>query len=669
MTSGGIDERVRVAASERPVSHKRHAATAPAPAEPGHEVRSAPSAATWYAGLTVAFCAGGVLFRFAYAEAFATALSGGDPAYHYTLYWLGMGVFLAPTAVRLLRSDSAGPAERRILLVATAVFTYIPRVLRSPGQPLFFDELAHWTQAQQLYRTGRLFQPNVVSIISDYPGLHILTVATRYSSGLNTYQAGLVIGGLSHVLELLAVFVLVRRLSGSDRIAAIAGLCYAVNPGYLFFTAQYAYETLALIFVAWAVALAQESCARDADRAQRWKWTGLTAVVIAAAAVTHHLSSIFLVFILVVYALAHRPWRDWRHSRHAVFLALFALMANALWMGVFGSAVFAYLAPYPRQGIEQVLSFFSADGESTGSRTAFQATSLPGYETWLALAAPPLVTAVAAIGAWLNRRRWKSSPMLRTALVVSACYPLSLPFVLTTAGAPGAHRSWPFTYVLLSAPLAFALAAACSGNRRRLHWRGTRTPARRRVLNGLIISATTILIMALIIGNSGSENNDESMFPGPWQDGTDARTQTPELQALTAWALRTQGGGHDFISDYTTGGVFGAFAEDDYQVDFPSWDLYFYDAVPKRQTLERLGPDRVEFMLVDSRLSNTPFNAGYYFDQSEPEAFTRTTPISPAALDKFAQYPWAVKIYQSQHYALYRLEPAELDAGVYGGGS
>lgn len=627
----------------------------------------------WYALLAAAFVVGAVLFRFAYAEAFAHALTGGDPGYHYTLYWLGMALFLVPASIRLLRVDGVSAGERKVLLIAIAVFTYVPRVLRSPDRPLFFDELAHWSQSEHLYQSGKLFQPNVVEIVADYPGLHILTVAAQHLSALDTYQVGLVIGGLSHVLDLLAVFLLTRRLLGSDRTAALAGLCYALNPGYLLFTAQYAYETLALIFVAWAIALANEAGGAEKSRADRWKWIGATGVVIAALAVTHHLSSLFLAFVLIVYALAHRPWRDWERGRHAVWIALIAIAANALWMGTFGSSVFTYLAPYPRQGLEQVLAFFSADGQSGGSRSAFQASSLPQYEMLLALAAPPLVSLLGAIGAWLNRRRLRTSPMLRTVFVVSICYPLSIPFVLTTAGAPGAHRSWPFTYLLLAALLGATIGAATLGNFGRRgrpeQPRRTTSAARRRRINALLKAAAVIVVMIVIIGNSGSENNDENMFPGPWQDGTDSRTESPELLALATWARETQGGGHNFISDYTTGGVFGAFADDDYLVNFPSWDLYFYDAPPKLQTLEELGPDKVDFMLVDSRLSDSPFNAGYYFDQSEPEAFTRTSPIPLAALDKFTQYPWAVKIYQSQHYALYRLEPSEVDAGVYGGGT
>ena len=618
----------------------------------------------WYVGLAAAFVVGATLLRYSYAEAFAHALTGGDQAYHYGLYWLGMAAFLVPATIRLLRPD-ARPDERRVLLVAVAMFTYVPSVLRGHGGPLFFDELAHWSQSEHLYQSGKLFQPNVVSVISDYPGLHILTVAIRFFSGLSTYQAGLVIGALAHVLELLAVFVLARGLLGSDRVAALAGLCYAVNPGYTLFTAQYAYETLALIFVAWAIALMQVAGADESGRGVRWRLTVLTGIVVAACAVTHHLSSLLLAFLLLVLALAHRPWRNRERGGHAAAIALFGVAANAIWIGLFGTQVLTYLAPYPRQGLAQVLSLFTGGGRGGAGRSAFQASSLPGYETLLALAAPPLVSSLGAAGAWLTRRRLSTSPMLRTVLITAVCYPLSIPFVLTTTGAPGAHRSWPFTYLALSALAAVSIAALYS----RLSRKRAAAHGARRRSNVVALSACVLLVLTLLVGNSGSENNDESMFPGPWQSGTDARTESAELLALAAWAKQTQGGGHNFISDYVTAGVFGAFADDSFLVNFPSWDLYFYDATPKTQTIELLGPDRVAYMLVDDRLSQAPFNAGYYFDQSEPQAFTRVTPISPAALRKFIGYPWAVKIYQSQHYALYRLEPAQLNAQIYGGSS
>ncbi|WP_034271019.1 hypothetical protein [Actinospica robiniae] len=630
----------------------------------------------WACVLAAAFAGGAVLLRFAYAQALDNALTGFGSASRYGLFWAGVAVFLLPAAVRLL-TMSAGGSARRIVVTAVAVFTYIPRVLRSPTEPLFFDELAHWTQAQHLHDSGKLFQPNVVTPISSYPGLHLLTVALRYFSGLDTYQAGLVIGGLGHVLELLAVFFLARRITGSDHIAGIAGLCYALNPGYLLFTAEYAYETLALIFVAWAFALLQLTGPGAGPARVRTAWAVLIGVLVAATAVTHPLSALILTFLTLVFAVAGLPWRaPLRVSAPPVLLTAFGIAANLAWIAAFGFTVLSYLTPYPSQGLRQLTTLITHGGHSAGSgRGAFQQTDLPRYAVDAAYAAPVLVTLGAAAGIWIGRRWLRRSPMFRTVALICVFYPLSFPLVLTTQGAPGAHRSWPFAFLALAVPVAVAVGAWCAYAARNRYGRASVAPVRmprggvgRRRAGRLAafgaVPVCAVAALAVVVGGSAGENNDAGMFPGPWAFA-DGRIQSPELSQLTAWALQTQGSGHNFIADYFTGGVFGAFADDFYLVGFPSWDLYFYDGSPKAQTLERLGPDNVTFMLVDTRLAKVP-NTDYYFSSSEPGAYQHTSPIPLSALEKFTAFPWAAKIYQSENYALYRVQPTELHAGVYG---
>ena len=40
-----------------------------------------------------------------------------------------------------------------------------PKVIRSPDLPLYFDELAHWRQANHMVATGQVLQDNVVTIL------------------------------------------------------------------------------------------------------------------------------------------------------------------------------------------------------------------------------------------------------------------------------------------------------------------------------------------------------------------------------------------------------------------------------------------------------------------------------------------------------------------------
>src|SRR5437870_12751610 len=81
--------------------------------------------------------AGTPVVAYAYAQA-ATVFQGQA---HYHLFWLGMLLFMVPAFLRLCGTD-VPRAERLALIAAVGLYECLPKFLRSPQQPLFFDELA-----------------------------------------------------------------------------------------------------------------------------------------------------------------------------------------------------------------------------------------------------------------------------------------------------------------------------------------------------------------------------------------------------------------------------------------------------------------------------------------------------------------------------------------------
>jgi hypothetical protein len=203
-------------------------------------------ALAWPGGLL----AGALLLDGAYANT-ATVFGG---QLHFHLFWIGVLLFTVPAALRLSQADVAR-AERLTIVAAVGLFDFLPRFLRSPRQPIFFDELAHWRQANVISTTGRLFQPNPIVHMSQYfPGLHALIASLRDLSGLPTFPLGLILLALLHVIALLGVFVIVERLGHTAHIAGLAAFIYSLNPSFMFFDSQYAYESLAIVFFIWVIA-------------------------------------------------------------------------------------------------------------------------------------------------------------------------------------------------------------------------------------------------------------------------------------------------------------------------------------------------------------------------------------------------------------------------------
>src|SRR4051812_25103020 len=81
--------------------------------------------------------------------------NGGLRTFH--VFWAGVLCFLVPAAIFLLGTRGVR-AERQAVVAALGVFLFLPKLLRSPGRPVYYDELAHWRQSELVHRTGELFQ-------------------------------------------------------------------------------------------------------------------------------------------------------------------------------------------------------------------------------------------------------------------------------------------------------------------------------------------------------------------------------------------------------------------------------------------------------------------------------------------------------------------------------
>ena len=84
----------------------------------------------------------------------------------------------------------------------------------------------------------------------------------------------------------------------------------------------------------------------------------------------------------------------------------------------------------------------------SGIRVPFAGAQNPMYETVCGLLYPFVALTLVLVSLavlWRNRRRLGSAPWGFAAL--GAMFFLSLPMVLTSGGAEGAHRSWAFTFI------------------------------------------------------------------------------------------------------------------------------------------------------------------------------------------------------------------------------
>ncbi|MET7290188.1 hypothetical protein [Streptomyces sp. NPDC005573] len=616
---------------------------------PAHRWAAFSGSPAGWAGLWLAATAGALLIAVSYSM---SATDAADTA-HYAVFWLGMLVMFVPTAaVAVSRHTAAG--TRYTWMLAYALFTYLPKLLRNPGKPLFHDEIAHWRQSADLASSGRLFQPNpMIHIVSEFPGLHILTATIKQSTGLTTWQSGLCVMIVAHVLAVCGAYALGEAVLGSARAGAVVALVYSLNSSFLYFDTEFAYESLAMPMFLWCLA-----CLARAQRADRWKersaW-GAGAVLAGIGVVpTHHLTTVVLAVLLVLIAAVTMAGTAVGGSSRAT-AAVTALVAATVvgsaagWLVLAAPETFAYLSPYLGGGTSQLLHMFS---DKDGSRTLFHASTEPLYEKAAAFSVPPLafVMAVVALRAWrrepLAERR--ARPMRRALMLFGLLYFPSLPFILVQFGAEGARRTWGFTYIGVAVLVTPVILTAVD-RIRLIHGRA-----------GVAAGVAAALVGCdALMGNVAAGLDTDYRFPGPFVFGSDTRSVTAELVGTSHWFRDTIGRRERVVTDRYTGLILVRDADSlpaAPSKGFQTYDLYFDSTPPSAYLVHELSSSHYTYFVVDKRMATQLPAIGVFFEPDEPFAHGSSNPISARNLVRYDHLPWTTKVYDSDSYAVYRFD-------------
>ncbi|HEX5202463.1 MAG TPA: hypothetical protein VFW27_21240 [Actinoplanes sp.] len=582
--------------------------------------------------------AAGVAGAAALVTADRSAEWGRDP---FGWFWLGMLVFTLP-AVWWAGRRGTGPLLRVAVLVAYACFTYLPKLLRNPTGPRYHDEFAHWRQSRGILLDGHLFDPNpIVRVIGDFPGLHATVAAVSALTGASVWRAALLVLIAAHVLVVLGVAVLAEEIWRDRRTAAVAAIAYTLNSSFLFFDTQFGYESLAIPLMIWTLVALLRAMA---DRGAGWILAAL--VLAAATVVTHHLTALGLIAIMIVFSAAitgrrgaaPAAWTGW-----ALTVAAAGLVTG--WLCWVAPKTAGYLDPYLGKALGQIAGLVHDSG--SGGRTLFQQSVAPWWEQKAAFAAPVLALAAMIAAAWRLRRRRAADPLRRgfaaAALAIGLCYFPAAVLILTPSGAEGARRSWAFSYLgiaLVVAPLVVALLDRAA-----------------RVAGPALVA----LVAVMLVGNTAAGMNPSYRFPGPPAYGSDTRSLTPEVVAASNWLRATQGRDLRIVADRYAGLIFGSSGGQfpvTGSVTFPTYELYLAPPgtpVPPA-LIAQLSSWNFEYLIVDRRMAREVPEIGIYFETNEPIRHNGRPAFTLGQLTKFDHLPWTIKIYDSGDIAIYRFD-------------
>jgi hypothetical protein len=169
-------------------------------------------------------------------------------------------------------------------------------------------------------------------------------------TGLSTYAAGTILVGAARLTLIGGLFLLFERIGGSARTAGVASAIYTTNFNFLFWGAQFSYESLALPLLVVVFVMIVEREKTPATLIGEWAVPLI--VAIAAIVVTHHLTSYALFVVLVL--LAGIAWwfaRDWEPPNPWPY-ALLTLLLIVLWLAVVAGETVSYLSNPLSEAVE-----------------------------------------------------------------------------------------------------------------------------------------------------------------------------------------------------------------------------------------------------------------------------------------------------------------------------
>jgi hypothetical protein len=565
------------------------------------------------------------------------------------IFWAGMVLAYLAVAWRAISGRYTV-----LWLGLLGLFTVLPKFWMSPDAPIYFDETAHFALLQSVISSGRLFRfTPLLPIGTYYPGLESTAAAIHWLTGLSAWDSALTLIAVVHSLLLVQIYYLARALQVPHRWAAVAGVVYATNPSFLYNDVQFAYESLAILLMLTIVRLYAEALAAERSGGRTWRQTLATSLLIAVlcfgCVVTHHLTSLTGVTLLLVGALFIGPIAgllDRKGGGRRLFVrwmpVLTLAMCLALWVAFVAPGTLPYLFPHVSRPAAVLLALVGGghSAQSNGTlRTLFNHSVAPGYEQTAAIVAPGLIALVLLFAGI----RWLWKPRLRStflwSFVVAAAYLASLPLTLTTAGAAGARRSWATTYIgvsLLPAAVVFLFEL----------------DKRRPWVKRTAAAACAAALIIMLVGNTTAGTNVDYRFPGPYEFGSDTLSVTPETLRLADWVQVHLGPRAHVVTDRYTALALTDRADAFTPLELPSLPIggiWYNSRPPAPPLLSAMEQQRDDYLAVDVRDAQyTPVDAPLFY-ANEPRLVPRQN------ITRLAQWPWLRLLYSSQHYRLYKI--------------
>ena len=555
-------------------------------------------------------------------------------------FLLGLLLIFVPNLLRIL-SPTPARLERLFLLCGLGVTFYVVALMLSPLHIASFDEFLHWLTADNILRTQHLFSDNSMLPVSPYyPGLEIVTNAISSLTGLTTFEASIPLIIAARLLTVLGLFLFYEKITNSSRMASIATIVYMANPHFIFFDAQYSYETIALPLAICALyILARYENIGGGNRAVIFtSW-----LVLIALTFSHHMTDYVFDGLLLLWALvSFFSTTPRKRSIHLLTLAAFGVLLAVVYAFFMqGNPVWGYLSSYFDTAFKELGQIITGTSESRPLFTSTGAAPSPIWDRLLMLGSVALVAFCLPFGLLTLWRVHRKNALPMMLGIFALAYPVTQAFRFTTFGPEIADRSTPFLFLAVAYVITVLIT----------HFWPTRMLSKRAI--ALVTCVISVILLGGVILDAGAGFTN---FPGPYTVGADGRSITPDGIDAALWALTYLGPDNRLGTDRTDQMLMSTYGDQrivtqlDDQIDVSP---IFTSAQLDANDLALLRQGKIHYLVVDMRLSTAVPALGFYFVSDEPGANQITTPISPGALTKFNDDPLINRFFDSGNIVIY----------------
>jgi hypothetical protein len=436
----------------------------------------------------------------------------------------------------------------------------------------------------------------------------------------------------------MSLFFFFAMVSGSSRVAGIACLVYMTNPKFLYFNAQFSYESLALPLAAVVLYVIARR-----GRSGPTLWFGLTIIALVtlpAIVTTHHVSSLMLAGFLTLWAVVGLLLRRRDRARPGRMAAL-TIVLIAGWTSLVASATIGYLGPALTATFSELLRLVGGELDPRELFVSRGGDVAPLWERLVGSGSAFVILVLLPLGLLVVWRRHRSNAVMVALALAALMFPLTLIARLTRVGAEVAGRTPEFLFIGIGLVVALALA--------RLSYAGRR--------GRLEIAAVTAAMAVLLVGGVIVGLPDWARLPGPYLVSADGRSVDAKGISAAEWALDTLGPGNAMVADRVNRILMATYGQQQlvttYETRLPVRRLYLSaDIGPTQRQIVREGG--IEYLLIDRRLSTGPPVVGHYFDRGERVVIgPPDRPLDPQILAKFDHQPDVSRIYDSGEIQLY----------------